>query len=75
MKELSIQNLTTGYGQKIIIQDLSLKVKEKETLVLMGISGSGKTTLLLTILGILAPQKGKILLKMANRQQKDSDSS
>lgn len=62
MKELSIQNLTTGYGQKIIIEDLSLKVKEKETLVLMGISGSGKTTLLLTILGILSPQKGKIIL-------------
>ncbi|MBI3630800.1 MAG: ABC transporter ATP-binding protein [Candidatus Sungbacteria bacterium] len=62
MKELSIQNLTTGYGQKIIIEDLSLKVREKETLVLMGISGSGKTTLLLTILGILSPAKGAIVL-------------
>lgn len=62
MKELSIQNLTTGYGQKVVSEGLSLKVKEKETLVLMGISGSGKTTLLLTILGILPPQKGIIIL-------------
>lgn len=62
MKGLSIQNLTTGYGQKSIIEDLSLEVTEKETLVLMGISGSGKTTLLLTILGIITPKKGKIIL-------------
>lgn len=62
MKGLSIQNLVAGYGQKTIIEDLSLEVKEKETLVLMGISGSGKSTLLLTILGIITPKKGKILL-------------
>lgn len=59
---LSIQNISTGYGQENIIEDLSLEVKEKETLVLMGISGSGKSTLLLTILGIIKPRKGKIFL-------------
>lgn len=62
MKGLSIQNLSTGYGQKNVIENLSLGVKEKETLVLMGISGSGKTTLLLTILGIHTPTSGKIIL-------------
>lgn len=62
MKGLKIQNLTTGYGQKSIIANLSLEVKEKETLVLMGTSGSGKTTLLLTILGILTPKSGKVVL-------------
>lgn len=62
MKGLAIHNLTTGYGKKSIIEDLSLEIKEKETLVLMGISGSGKTTLLLTILGIISPTRGKILL-------------
>ncbi len=62
MKGLSIQNLVTGYGQKPIIDGVSLEVKDKETLVLMGISGSGKTTLLLTILGIITPKTGKIIL-------------
>lgn len=62
MKALSIQSLTTGYSKKVILDNFSLEAKEKETLVLMGISGSGKTTLLLTILGIITPQKGKILL-------------
>lgn len=63
MKKLLIQNLTVGYKGKPIIEDLSIEVKEKEVLVLMGISGSGKTTLLLTILGILNPIEGKVLLK------------
>lgn len=62
MRTLSIQNLITDYGQKTVIDNLSLEIKEKETLVLMGISGSGKTTLLLTILGIIQPKKGRIVL-------------
>lgn len=62
MKGLRIDNLTAGYGEKTIITDLTLEVKEKETLILMGISGSGKTTLLLTILGINQPTYGKIVL-------------
>lgn len=62
MKGLRIDNLTAGYGEKTIITDLTLEVKEKETLILMGISGSGKTTLLLTILGINQPTHGKIVL-------------
>lgn len=61
-KGLSIQNLKSGFGSKIIIPDLSLEVAPKETLVLMGISGSGKTTLLLTILGIHTLAEGKIIL-------------
>lgn len=59
---LGIQNLAAGYLGKQVIQDLSLKVGAKETLVLMGPSGSGKTTLLLTILGIHKPAKGQIFL-------------
>lgn len=61
-KGLSIQNISSGYKDKIIIKDLSLDVKPKETLVLMGSSGSGKSTLLLTILGIITPLKGGIFL-------------
>lgn len=62
MQGLSIENLISGYDEKIIVQDLTLAVRPKETLVLMGPSGSGKSTLFLTILGIVTPQKGKIIL-------------
>jgi len=62
MKGLFINKLTSGYDNTVIVKDLSLNVKPKETLVLMGPSGSGKTTLLLTILGILNPKEGDIFL-------------
>lgn len=62
MAGLRVQGLKAGYRGDMVIEDLSLEVKEKETLVLMGISGSGKTTLLLSILGILSPDKGEIFL-------------
>ncbi len=62
MKGLSIKNLSVGYGRKAVLEDLSLEIGERETLVLMGPSGSGKTTLLLAILGILPIFNGKIEL-------------
>lgn len=62
MSGLSLQNIKSGYNDKFIVDDFSLDVEAKETLVLMGASGSGKSTLLLTILGILKPADGKIFL-------------
>lgn len=62
MKSLLIEDLSSGYGENPVIKNLSLEVKEKETLVLMGMSGSGKSTLLLTILGIITPKSGTITL-------------
>lgn len=62
MSGLSLQNITSGYDDTFIVKDLSLEVKANETLLLMGASGSGKSTLLLTILGIITPSKGKVIL-------------
>lgn len=66
MAGLSLQNLETKYGNRVIIKDLSLEVGARETLILMGPSGSGKTTLLLTILGIVQPVNGKVILNEQN---------
>lgn len=62
MEGLILQNLVSGYGNHIIVKDLTLSIADGETLILMGLSGSGKTTLLKTILGIVPPISGKILL-------------
>lgn len=62
MAGLSLQNITAGYARATILQDFSLDVGAHQTLVLMGPSGSGKTTLLLTILGIIKPTSGKVML-------------
>jgi len=63
MEGLLLQNITVGYGDHIVIQHLNLTVDAQTTLVLMGVSGSGKTTLLKTILGIIQPSTGSILLQ------------
>src|SRR5207245_186316 len=66
MHQLSLKNIEAGYGDKIIVKDISLEVRPKEAMVIMGPSGCGKTTLFLTILGIVAPRKGQILLNDQN---------
>lgn len=62
MRGLHIIDLESGYDKNQVIRNISVSVKPREILVLMGPSGSGKSTLLLTILGILTPERGKILL-------------
>jgi ABC-type sugar transport system ATPase subunit len=62
MSKLSLQHIKAGYGKKVIVKDVSLEVEPKETMVIMGPSGSGKTTLFLSILGIITPNKGRMLL-------------
>src|SRR6266699_3838913 len=63
MEGLLLQDIEAGYGQKRVVQGVSLEVDRKETLVIMGPSGGGKSTLLLAILGILRPSKGGIRLR------------
>lgn len=62
MNTLSIQHLSCGYKEQVILRDISLNVEAGKTCVIMGPSGIGKSTLLLTILGILPPIQGTILL-------------
>jgi branched-chain amino acid transport system ATP-binding protein len=60
---LEISGLGSGYGRVSVLQDISLKVEQLETVSVLGANGAGKTTLLNTIAGILRPSRGKILLQ------------
>lgn len=51
-----------SYGENQVLQDVSLEVGEKETLVILGGSGSGKSTLLRLLLGLIEADKGSIQL-------------
>src|SRR6266498_4394230 len=62
MNQLSLQNVEAGYGDKIVVKNVSLDVRPKEAMVIMGPSGCGKTTLFLSILGIITPRHGRMLL-------------
>lgn len=61
---LSFDHLCFHYddGQEMIFNDLSLSLKEKDKVCLIGRTGAGKTTLFRLILGLLEPTGGAILL-------------
>lgn len=54
---LSVQHLTTGYGKKQVLSDVSFEVSKGCLVLLTGGNGSGKSTLLKAIYGLLSPWK------------------
>jgi branched-chain amino acid transport system ATP-binding protein len=59
---LSLQNVTTYYGQMRILEGISLHVGAGELVCLLGGNASGKSTTLKTILGIVRPRSGRVML-------------
>jgi branched-chain amino acid transport system ATP-binding protein len=58
---LSVEDIHTYYGHIHALKGISLEVKEKEIICLIGSNGAGKSTTLMTVNGILHPAKGRIL--------------
>ena len=50
-----LRNVSLWFGQKNVLENVSLAVDPQERLVIIGQSGAGKTTILRLILGILKP--------------------
>jgi branched-chain amino acid transport system ATP-binding protein len=59
---LSLENVTTYYEQMRILEGVNLQVGNGELVCLLGGNASGKSTTLKTILGIVQPRSGKVLL-------------
>ena len=57
---LKVSNLDTFYGGIQALWNVSLEVKPKEIVALIGANGSGKSTLLDTISGLIQPAEGSI---------------
>ena len=60
---LKLDNVTTYYAQMRILEGISLKVGAGELVCLLGGNASGKSTTLKTILGLVRPRSGKVLLE------------
>ena len=60
---LTIEGLHASYGGSLILQGVDLSIQHGEIKAIMGRNGMGKTTLLKTIMGLLVPRSGKILLE------------
>jgi branched-chain amino acid transport system ATP-binding protein len=61
MTILKVENIESGYGPMQVLWQPSLEVKKGSITSLLGPNGVGKSTLLLTILGVVAPWKGKVI--------------
>ena len=57
---LSVQQLEAGYGESVILRDISIRVAKGQVVCIMGRNGVGKTTLVKSIMGILKARKGVI---------------
>ena len=62
MSLLKLESVTTYYGQMRILEGISLQVGEGEMVCLLGGNASGKSTTLKTILGIVRPRSGRVLI-------------
>jgi phospholipid/cholesterol/gamma-HCH transport system ATP-binding protein len=57
-----VKDLTAGYGDTIILENISFEVHTGEIFGILGGSGSGKSTLLKNMIGLLTPLQGSVLI-------------
>jgi phospholipid/cholesterol/gamma-HCH transport system ATP-binding protein len=59
---IRVENFTAGYGDVVILDNISFAVNRSEVFVILGGSGCGKSTLLKHMIGLLEPFSGRILI-------------
>jgi branched-chain amino acid transport system ATP-binding protein len=59
---LRVDRLSAGYGEAVVLHDISLGLGEGQTLALLGRNGTGKTTLINTLAGATRQHGGSIVL-------------
>ena len=59
---LQLDKVTAGYGEAVVLNQVSFTLAAGETLALLGRNGTGKTTLINTLAGTTRQHAGRILL-------------
>ncbi len=62
MKALKAENLRKKYGKKVVVDNVTVEVKEGEIVGLLGPNGAGKTTTFYMITGNIQPTEGEVFL-------------
>ncbi len=66
MSLLSVSGLNSYYGDSHILFDMELRVERNEVVALLGRNGAGKSTTLKSLMGMVSPRTGEILLEGVN---------
>ena len=61
---ISVEGVHAAYGAVRVLEDVTLKVDGGETVVLLGTNGNGKSTLMKSIMGIVRPSAGRIMVEI-----------
>lgn len=64
--DVVLSHVTFGYGEKPVLSDFSMSVKEGEQVTLVGRTGAGKSTVFRLLLGLYQPEKGDITIGSVN---------
>ena len=70
---IEITALYKHFGQNKVLDGISLSVKKGESMVIIGGSGTGKSVLLKSVLGLITPDKGSIIVNGRDATQGDRD--
>lgn len=66
MLKLAANHITKRYGKRKVVDDVSIEVRQGEIVGLLGPNGAGKTTSFYTIVGLIKPNSGSIVLDNTN---------
>ena len=58
---ISLNSVTIGYGNKVVLRDVDLTVKRGEIITIVGPNGSGKTSMMRALIGALVPTTGAVV--------------
>jgi phospholipid/cholesterol/gamma-HCH transport system ATP-binding protein len=70
---ISVNNLTIGYGDRVILDKVNFQVRRGEVFVILGESGCGKSTLMKTMIGLNPPQTGEVWIEDGNLVTAEAD--
>ena len=62
ISDIRVEDLTIGYGKRVLMEKLNFEVGRGEIFFIMGGSGCGKSTLLKHLIGLLEPMSGEVFI-------------
>ncbi len=60
---IRIEDMTVGYGDDVVVQNINFTINHGDIFVIMGMSGCGKSTILRSVIGLVRPKSGRVLVE------------